>query len=449
MDEIQELVNNPYETLTAEYKDWLDLSENVQRAKLARHVAALANTGGGRIIFGFRDTDLAPSGPNPFLKSLYSRDAIGSISRKYLDPSPECIVNIAVSSAGNEHVVITVPPHGAVPVCVKASGPEKNGKPEGVSVGTYYIRKVGPESAPILSPLEWQPVIRRCVLHDRNTLLGAINNVLTPQSPSATISDRLAKWHQAARSAYERALKESAVRDSILENSVHLSYLIATDNEERLPPDSLLEVARQVNYEMRDRVNTGWSIFFPFDRRPISPYFTSDGNIGDQEQFLEANLLLDADFSITDFWRLSGDGRATTIRAYRSDSWGMPGWDDRELFSLNVAAREVGELVRHAQAYSERFTTPLSISFRCEWTGLKGRSLSHPDRDWRPGQTSRTESVIGQGEWPSVQLLEDWPVVVATLVEPLVRAFSPTLRLGEGWVAREAETWRPIGNQYP
>lgn len=449
VDEIQELVDNPYETLTAEYKEWLDLSDSVQRAKLARHIAALANTGGGRIVFGFRDRDLTPSGPNPFNANLYSRDAIAGISKRFLDPSPECVVSTVTSSIGSEHVVVTVQPHGATPVCAKASGPEKNGKPEGVSAGTYYIRKVGPESAPILSPFEWQQLIRRCVLHDRSALLGAINGILKPESRSDTVSERLAKWHEAARVAYGRAVKEAGVADRLVENSVHLSYLISSDEDERLPSDQLLEIAEQINFEMRDRVNTGWSIFFPFRRAPISPYFASDGRTGDDEQFLEANLLSESRTDGTDFWRLSPDGRATALRAHRSDFWGQAGWNDRRLFSPNVAAREVGEMVRHAQAFSERFSRPMSIAFRCEWTGLKGRSLADPNRDWGPGQTARTESVTSQGEWPFIQLTQDWPGIVAHLIGPLMRAFAPSLRLGEAWVRNESAAWRPIGNQYP
>src|ERR1051326_7461214 len=46
--ELQELVDQPAETLEAEYKSWLDLSANAVKADLARHIAALANHGGGK-----------------------------------------------------------------------------------------------------------------------------------------------------------------------------------------------------------------------------------------------------------------------------------------------------------------------------------------------------------------------------------------------------------------
>jgi hypothetical protein len=50
------LVDDPNETLEVEYKDWLDLSNNGVRPDLARHIAALANNGGGSIVFGFTNT---------------------------------------------------------------------------------------------------------------------------------------------------------------------------------------------------------------------------------------------------------------------------------------------------------------------------------------------------------------------------------------------------------
>lgn len=65
--ELQELVDDPNETLDSEYKSWLDLSNSASRADLARHIAALANHGGGAMVLGF--TDATPhefAGPNPY-----------------------------------------------------------------------------------------------------------------------------------------------------------------------------------------------------------------------------------------------------------------------------------------------------------------------------------------------------------------------------------------------
>ena len=55
---LQELVDAPNETLGVEYKSWLDFNSNEVRADVARHIAAVANHGGGYIVFGFDDATL-------------------------------------------------------------------------------------------------------------------------------------------------------------------------------------------------------------------------------------------------------------------------------------------------------------------------------------------------------------------------------------------------------
>ena len=40
--DLQALVENPRESLEVEIKDWIDLKDNVVRANIARHIAALA-----------------------------------------------------------------------------------------------------------------------------------------------------------------------------------------------------------------------------------------------------------------------------------------------------------------------------------------------------------------------------------------------------------------------
>eukprot|EP01132_Coremiostelium_polycephalum_P009470 gene9470-11618_t len=133
MSEIQDYIDHPNETLHVEYKRWLDLSIPENRASLARHVAAIANHGGGFIIFGFEDNTLASSGPNPFGID-YNRDSIASIVKKYLDPAVHCDVH-QVSDGKDSHSVIVVPSHDAIPICAKANGPIVDGKTKGMATG--------------------------------------------------------------------------------------------------------------------------------------------------------------------------------------------------------------------------------------------------------------------------------------------------------------------------
>ncbi len=449
MSEIQEYIDHPNETLHAEYKRWLDLSIPESRANLARHIAAIANHGGGYIIFGFEDDTLASSGPNPF-SADYNRDGIASITRKYLDPAVHCDVR-EFSDGTDSHAVIVVPSHGAIPICAKANGPTVDGgKPKGITAGAYYIRKVGPESAPITSSADWYDLIRRCVMHDRTAILGALGAALVPQRERKADVDRLLLWHNAAFAAYKSSVVERNLSTDLYETTSQYSYLVETSDHERLAKGSMKEILRQGNAEMRDRVNTGWSLFFPFDRKPIDPYFITDSSTGDADQFLEANLVRDYKGGPNaDFWRVSDDGRATTIRPLRSDFHEFRDWQERKYFSPNNAARELGELVRHAEALSSRYRSPQTVSFLCEWRGLSGRMIADPNVDWSPGRIARANNVVSQGTWSVAELTSDWPTIVSELLAPLLRAFDANFTLSADWVRHAAASWRPIGDHYP
>ena len=50
-----ELLRNAAEDLTFEIKEWLDLTQNVHKAKLAQAMIALANHGGGAVLIGYAE----------------------------------------------------------------------------------------------------------------------------------------------------------------------------------------------------------------------------------------------------------------------------------------------------------------------------------------------------------------------------------------------------------
>src|SRR6266571_1355792 len=145
-DQLQDLIDNPNESLSVEYKSSLDLTDNKARADFARHIAALANHGGGAIVFGITDQML----PHGGRAMLLTRDIISGIVK-----------------------------------------------------GTYYLRKPGPASEPIFTSGEWTPVIRRCAMHERAAILGAVDAALrgtTTTAPDEPVI--LQRWHDAAHGAF-------------------------------------------------------------------------------------------------------------------------------------------------------------------------------------------------------------------------------------------------------
>lgn len=191
--DLVELITDANEDLAVEYKAWMDTSTPVARAKLARHIAALANHGGGYLVFGVDDATRKPMGETDLARSLFSQEAFASIIKKYLDPR----VQVTVQAAEVENVsypVIVVQSHGARPVIAVADGiPDANGKPLGVVAGTIYMRAAGPQSTAIRTGDDWNALLDRCLSH-RTDLLGVLfrQSMARQSRPSRHIAEILA-----------------------------------------------------------------------------------------------------------------------------------------------------------------------------------------------------------------------------------------------------------------
>ncbi|MGH7840029.1 MAG: AlbA family DNA-binding domain-containing protein [Candidatus Binataceae bacterium] len=441
--ELQELVESPNESLAVEYKGWLDLMDGAEaRADLARHIAALANYGGGHIVFGFTD-DMQFAGANPFPKVSYDHDLIARIVRKYLEPPFQCDVRMITSSANNTHPVIIVPGHGAAPICAKSGGPIIDGKNRGITQGVYYTRKPGPESAPILTSLEWSPIIRRCAMHERSAILGAVDAALRGASTAlVSDADALKLWHDAARQAFQREIVDQGERAELAERHFQFTYAIQRSDGQQLDPNQLAAILREVNGEVRDLVHTGLSMFYIYTRPEIAPIFVTDPESGQGDQdFLQCTLARRTD---AEMWRLSIDGKATLIREYWEDNvddnvrlGSTPGsW-----FSPNITTRALAEFVRHARGLTERFDAPVAVSFRCEWLGLDKRQVFDPHGRWVGLGSGRGDRRVSTGTWPVGALSSDWPEIVAALLAPLARLFGLGDTLTARWVLGQAGTW--------
>ena len=190
--DLSDLVGGASEDLGVEYKAWIDTSIPETRAKLARHIAALANHGGGYLIFGVDDKTRRPLGANPFDAKLFSQEAMAGIVKKYLDPRVQLQVEDAELD-GVSYPVLIVPSHGPRPVIAGADGPRTGNAPAvGVRQGEIYIRVAGPASEAIRSPDDWSGLLDRCLSH-RSDLLGKIlrQSIAKPSRPSSEASKLL------------------------------------------------------------------------------------------------------------------------------------------------------------------------------------------------------------------------------------------------------------------
>ncbi len=433
--DLSDLLENPSEALDLELKRWLALDELTVRAKLARHIAALANHGGGYIVFGFND-DGSRDTNRPSSLEEYNHDTFSAIIKKYLTPVFQCQVSTVNAKGGDQYPIVRIPGHGSAPIAAKKNGPlDAKQRPQGICAGKYYIRKPGPESAPIESAEEWSPIIRRCVLNDRDRLLGDIASLVrAPIKQASTTHSRLVLWHKQGKERFRKSLEEAKKLDwpvSILQNHCQFCYLISKDDDDVIPEGSLLKVLDEVNNEVRDTVWTGWSMFYPFSREEIAPAYHPEHNDGTGINVLEANLMGDGEFdtSLPDFWRVTTDGRATISRPYREDrirTVDALGRAAGTWMSPETIVRETAELVTHARQFAKRFDTTATVAFRCSWIGLKNRELMDFDRAiyWSPGRIAKANQGTAEGEWTNVQLAADWASVVAELACPILRLFG-------------------------
>jgi hypothetical protein len=388
---------------------------------------------------------MEPDIPNQYPNVTYDRDLIASIVKKYLDPTFQCDVHTIRSASGNGHPIIVVPPHGASPICVKAGGPVIDGRPRGITQGIYYTRKAGPESAPVTSPEEWAPIIRRCAMHERSAILSAIDAALrgstTTQPPA---QDSLKTWHDAAHTAFMQDIDQYNAPEEFKKMHWQLSYYIERADGSRIDPDKLIEVLRQVNGEVHDLVDTGWSMFYVFTKQGIAPSFVTDAASGQGESdFVECRLMRDPEPVLTayDMWRISPDGYATIIRPYWEDTHAVGTNNPETWFSPRLLARELAEMIRHARGIAERFDSPVSVTLRCEWYGLSGRVIWDPWGVWWPDERVATsDQRITTGSWPVSMLENGWPEIVAQLAAPVIRAFPSDFKMSADWV-RGQSTW--------
>jgi hypothetical protein len=456
--ELQDLVANPTEREWLELKSWIDLTDPRFRAGTARHLAAIANYGGGYLVFGF-NKDGTRCSAHEGVRKLYNQDMISGIVSHYLQPKFQCEVSFE-TIAGVEHPIVWVPAHGATPVFSKADGPQDSkGRREGIQGGLVYIRTPKPESVPVTTPEMWTPLIQRCVLARRDELVGMFSSIVSGGAGLVKLNtqserDKLVSWHRATQAAFqsEASKLETKLKLSLETSFVQFSYMIRTRNPTALPPDKMLSIVEKLNNAVRDTVRYGWSMFHPFTRSEISPRFMTDADVdGGNTEFLQTSLLEKGETHHLDFWRVAPDGRASLIRNWHEDQYKKrpPNIaENAKWFDPWLHVRDITEVVRHARAFSEEYPDVQDICFMLEWKGLKSRVVAslNPERyhDNHPHTAQADERVIYDC-FPHAEVIGSLPDVVSRLYAPLDRMFNSRSSVSPEWVSQQMKQFIVVG----
>ena len=443
-DVLQELVDLPGERLDVEYKAWMDLSNKENRANIARHLCALANFGGGFLVFGIND-DETSCGRAPTRAGPYDQDELSGIVKRYLVPAFQPNVRRVLASTGVEHVVVRVPSHDVVPVCSLRDGPNGGG----IQQGTHYTRAPGPESVPIAKPELWAPIIRRCVIHERKGLLAGLNAVLRSEPDPRDRKSQLEQWHGAARDAYLSAMAEDRDWGRLKDAFYQLSYEIVVDQGEAVEMGALLDELRRVGHRVTQFLDSGWPMFHVFRERGLDPQSRSDEDLG---EFLECRLLgRDRTTRVPAFWRVSPRGLATVARPYYAED--TEGWivdgpvpqGPGTWFWLAFMSREVVELLRHAREFAGCFDTAEAVRFRMRWCGLADRTLADPGNPllMRLGHVAREDDRTITRSVGITALERGWAELASGLVSSVARMFDARYTVS----ASDVERWVKEGQQ--
>lgn len=373
--ELDRLVEVPREDIAVEYKQFLDIKGSYEnRAILAKAILALANSGGGFVVFGFKEVtkNLEPDIGNENLGKTVDQDLVNSIVSKFAEPAFHCRVEAIHRKDGSgPFPIVQVPGGHAVPVMAKAED-KSDAQPQSKHVrqNQFYIRKPGPKSEPITSADEWRELLDRCIRARRVELADLIRDVVLGVGPKVSEPPRESVWRDALAawmiSCSER-LKTRISAQVPLENpsryalgTYKIAYFVAEPAKRPSLPELLDFLRESQGHE------TGWPEWLVThggdSPRPI------DGGI---ECWIREMATSGAH---SDFWRVVPDGTAFLLRGYQEDFRGdvTPG----KCLDAITPIWRIGEAMLHAMRLAMQMDASESpIAFSFEWSGLKGRQL--------------------------------------------------------------------------
>ncbi|MDM0068357.1 hypothetical protein [Variovorax sp. J31P207] len=412
---------NPHETLDFEVKRWLDLTDPEAQGLVAKALIALENHGGGFLLFGYledADKRLVPDPARPLSLESYLTDAINAIVKKRAEPSFHVETTLQAHPETGEHYpLVRVSGRSRVPVRADSSTPNGTLKQH-----VYYVRAPGPESRAPVTAAEWDFLIRRAVMNQREEIV-AVLRAFVPQpgelAYAVTPEDKkLADFILASRQEWER-LNASLPADHAARiehgNFEFASRLIGGPKEVEFKTVlTSIEGARRY---------TGWPMFVALHQEATRPQVINDGL---QAWLAEATY---PDVGHADFWRIDRDGNFFVLRGLQEDSvdthkgMGNPG----KLFEATLPIWRLGEYLLRVVELGEKVIEggEFDVLVRCRWTGLKGRALFvHNNRRYIPAYKSADDTVETTGQFPKQVIRDRFADVIKALTAPLYERFE-------------------------
>jgi hypothetical protein len=420
---------NPSESLDFEVKGWVSPSTNEEhKGLIAKALIALENHGGGFLLIGYIDDGggkLSPDQARPSDLSEFSVDEINNILKKFAEPPFHVNVTFQIHpESGEEYPLIQT--SGKTKVPIRAA---KGTQQQTIKKDSYYIRRPGPSSESPADGYEWDRLIQRCVLNQKVEIMETlreffamsyIGNSPTPDNNSKD-SNPLINFCNSANSKWQTINAELSE-----DNPSKISYGYFSFGCEIEGVSKNLKTNDVLTSIGGLRRYTGWPILVALNNPDNRPYL-ADG-------LIEASLvkLQYPSSAHADFWRVDPRGFVYLLRGYQEDALSQlsetrnqraPGTG----LDLTLPVWRVAEFIlRINELASIMFETGYSISMRCEWTGLKGRSLFsfNNRRMIFDGHMCKADKVETQGNFSGDMVQGFLPKIVEGLVSDLYLAFD-------------------------
>ena len=184
-DIFKELVKRGVESDILDYKGPMDFRAigKSGQAKIARHMAALANTHGGHIVIGVgEDAGGHPSvytGLNAAEAHSFDPSSVGPVINHLIEPPIDFVIERPLVD-GKRYAIIKVRPFSVMPhVCASGVSPE-------LQQGVFYIRTQEAASRPAYRVTELHGLIKRALQGQKAQLAEFLRSVLADEKTPCT-----------------------------------------------------------------------------------------------------------------------------------------------------------------------------------------------------------------------------------------------------------------------
>ncbi|MBL8649634.1 MAG: putative DNA binding domain-containing protein [Sphingopyxis sp.] len=429
--DLMPLLSEPREDLGAEYKGWLDLTQNEHKALVAKAAIALANHGGGYIIIGMAENGgTFTSEPRPDSIPEVTQDSVNAAVRRFATPEFHCEVYAVPHADTNiDHVVVAVPGGMTEPVMSRRDCPGV------IAQNRCYIRKPGPRSEEPGSQAEWRTLLDRCLRAGREDMLDAIRAIVTGRvdarlvEPDAT--ELLQTFCEQSTERWNSLVEQEPI--SSPSRFPHGHYELGFKLIGAEPASTMVELRSRLSVARQIR-HTGWTPFLEMTTPEWAPYINNDVIEAWVGRPARENWQ-DRDPSLCDFWRASTAGELFTMRGYSED--GRDATVPGTALDVTLPVWRVGEAIFFAARLADTFEGVSAIAIRCAFTGLDGRALvSLTGRRAMFGdRISRTDSIVVTAQPTPEQIRDNLAEILRPLLAPLYERFDffelPATLIGE------------------